>query len=143
RTLSLVRPALLAPYVECGESAVHLCDQFDLRTAHDAHGEFNLLLRVHLTRRSASSVTRGKTSAESRDRVLYRFGLFKGFCHPLPCRQPYGPVPFVIVRVERLFKPRGGPLPCAWRPRALSPRVCGGLRPVEPWPLSRLPQLRL
>src|SRR5262249_24503792 len=95
-TRRMVDPALLYAHGDVGESAAHLGDQFELRRAHDAHGEFNLLLRGHLTRRSASSVTRGKTSAESRDRVLYRFGLFKGFCHPLPCRQPYGPVPFVI-----------------------------------------------
>src|SRR5215813_11614761 len=96
----VVDPRLLNAHSDPGEAAAHLRDQFEPRRAHDAHGEFDLLLRGHLTRHSTSPVTRGIPPAESRDRVLNRFGLFEGFCHPPPRRLPYGPVPFVIVRVE-------------------------------------------
>src|SRR6266511_3682409 len=82
----MVDPALLNAHGDAADSAAHLGDQFELRRAHDAHGEFELLLRGHLTRHSTSPVTRGISSAES--------------CDPPPRRQPYGPVPFVIVRVE-------------------------------------------
>src|SRR5262245_42361619 len=106
----MVDPALLNVHGDVGESAAHLGDQFELRRAHDAHGELDLLLRGHLTWRSATSVTRGITSAESRYRVLNGVGLIQGFGHPPPRRLPYGPVLFVIVPAERFFKPRGDPL---------------------------------
>src|SRR5262249_24441561 len=96
----VVDPAFLNANGDAGEAAAHLGDQFEPRRAHDAHSKLDLLWRGHLTRHSTSPVTRGITSAESRDRVLNRFGLVKGFCHPPPRSQPYGPVPFVIVRVE-------------------------------------------
>src|SRR5215813_2747377 len=66
----VVDPGLLNAHSDPGELAAHLGDQFEPRRAHDAHGEFDLLLRGHLTRHSTSPVTRGITSAESRDRVL-------------------------------------------------------------------------
>src|SRR5215468_1850185 len=91
-TRRMVDPALLNAHGDAGESAAHLGDQFELRRAHDAHGEFDLLLRGHLTWRSTSSVTRGITSAESRDRILNGIGLIQSFSHPLPCRQSDGPV---------------------------------------------------
>src|SRR5262245_4225744 len=96
----VVDPGLLNANGDPGEAAAHLRNQFEPWRAHDAHGEFDLLLRGHLTRHSTSPVTRGITSAESRNRVLDRSCLFNAFCHPPPRRQPYGPVPFVIVRVE-------------------------------------------
>src|SRR6185503_8254629 len=103
-TRRMVDPALLYANGYTGELAAHLGDQFELRRTHDAHGEVNLLLRSHLKRRSASSVTRGITSAESRDRVLNGVGLIQGVGHPPPRRLPYGPVPFVIILAERFFK---------------------------------------
>src|SRR5262245_21263503 len=106
----VVDPGLLNAHGDAGEAAAHLGDQFEPRRAHDAHGKFDLLMRGHLTRHSASAVTRGITSAESRDRVLNGFGLIEGFGHSSPRRHPYGPVPFVVVRVEWFFKLRGGPL---------------------------------
>src|SRR5215475_4664500 len=109
-TRRMVDSALLNAHGDAGESAAHLGDQFELRRAHDAHGEFDLLLRGHLTWRSATSVTRGITSAESRDRVLNGVGLIQGFGHTPPRRLPYGPVSFVVVRAERFFKLFGGPL---------------------------------
>src|SRR5262245_29185779 len=109
-TRRMVDPALLNAHGDVGESAAHLGDQFELRRAHDAHGEFDLLLRGHLMRRSATSVTRGITSTESRYRVLNSVGLIQSFGHSPPRSLPYGPVLFVIVRAERFFKPRGGPL---------------------------------
>src|SRR5262245_36653162 len=96
----VVDPAFLNAHGDVGEAAAHLGDQFEPRRAHDAHGKFDLLLRGHLTRRSTSSITRGITSAESRDRVLNGFGLIEGVGHPPPRRLPYGPVPLVVVRVE-------------------------------------------
>src|SRR5215510_6857913 len=108
-TRRMVDPALLNAHGDAGESAAHLGDQFELRRAHDAHGEFDLLLRCHLTRRSTSSIARGITSAESRDRVLNGVGLIQGFGHSPTRSLPYGSVSFVIVRAERFFKLRGGP----------------------------------
>src|SRR5262245_37126194 len=96
----MVDPALLNAHGDAGESAAHLGDQFELRRAHDAHGEFDLLLRGHLTWRSASTVTRGITSSESRDRVLNGVGLIQGFGHPPPRSLASGTVPSVIVRAE-------------------------------------------
>src|SRR5215510_16246199 len=99
-TRRMVDSAFLNAHGDAGEAAAHLGDQFEPRRAHDAHGKLDLLLRGHLTRRSASAVTRGITSAESGDRVLNGFGLIEGFGHPPPRRQPYGPVPFVVDCVE-------------------------------------------
>src|SRR5262245_10778163 len=96
----MVDPGFLNTHNNPNEATAHLNDQFEPQRAHDAHSEFDLLLRNHLTKHSTSPVTRGITSAESRDRVLNRFNLFKNFCHPPPRCQPYGPVPFVVVRVE-------------------------------------------
>src|SRR5215510_636854 len=96
----MVDPGFLNAHCNPGEAAAHLRDQFEPRRAHDAHGKFDLLPRGHLTRRSASAVTSGTTSAESRDRALNGFGLIEGFGHSSPRRKPYGPVPFVVVRVE-------------------------------------------
>src|SRR5215475_3899875 len=103
-TRRMVDPALLNAHGDAGESAAYLGDQFELRRAHDAHGEFDLLLRGHLMRRTTSSVTRGITSAESRDRVLNGVGLVQGFSHPPPRRLSNGTIPFVIFRAERFFK---------------------------------------
>src|SRR6266511_1190905 len=109
-TRRVVDPALLYAHGDAGESAAHLGDQFELRRAHDTHSEFDLLLRGHPTRRSTSSITRGITSAESRDRILNGVGLIQGVGHPTPRRLAYSPVPLVIVLAECFFKPRGGPL---------------------------------
>src|SRR5215468_10530368 len=88
-TRRMVDPCLLNAHGDAGESAAHLGDQFELRRTHDAYGEFDLLPRGHIMRRSATSVTRGITSAESRYRVLNGFGLIEGVSHSSPRRQPY------------------------------------------------------